>query len=198
MLVVGLTGGIASGKSFVVEYLKKFKIPSHDSDEAIDLLYKKPTKVFLKYLEKNNFGNAIKGKKINKNLIKEEIFKSSDQRKKLEFFLHEYVGQKRKAFLKKNKNKKIVFLDIPLLFERKLQKEYDFICSTIASLKTREKRAIQRRGMTKKIFKLIVKAQVKDWERRYMSSFVINTQGTRSKTYLQVDNMIYCILNKKI
>ena len=85
MLVVGLTGGIASGKSFVVKYLKKLKIPSHDSDDGIDLLYKKPTKIFLKYLEKNNFGDAIKGKKINKNLIKEEIFNSSDQRKKLEF-----------------------------------------------------------------------------------------------------------------
>ena len=117
MFVVGLTGGIASGKSFVVKYLKKIKIPSHDSDRSIDLLYKKPSKVFLKYLEKNNFGAAVKNGKINKSIIKEDIFKNPGKRTKIEFFLHKYVGEERKNFLKQHTNKKIVFLDIPLLFE---------------------------------------------------------------------------------
>ena len=198
MLIVGLTGGIASGKSFVIKYLKKLKIPSHDSDKEIDLLYKKPSKTFLKHLKKNNFGRAINNGMISKSLIKEDIFKNSDKRKKIEFFLHKYVGQERKKFLKKHSNRKIIFLDIPLLFEKKLQKECNFICSTIASLKTREKRALQRRGMNKLLFKLIVKTQVKDRERKLKSNFIINTDGTRAKTYLQVDNMIYCALSKKI
>ena len=91
----------------------------------------------------------------------------------------------------------LIFLDIPLLFETKVQKEYDFICSTKASLRTREKRALQRRGMSAALFKLIVRAQVKDAERKLKSDFIINTEGTRAKTYLQVDSMIYCVLNKK-
>ena len=198
MLTVGLTGGIASGKSFVIRYLKKLKIPSHDSDRTIDLLYKKPSKDFLKYLRKNNFGKALNNGKINKSLVKEDIFKNSDKRKKLEFFLHKYVGEERKKFLKKNNKRKIIFLDIPLLFEKKLQKECDFVCSTIATLKTREKRALQRRGMSKSLFKLIVKTQVKNRERKLKSNFIINTEGTQEKTYLQVDNMIYYILSKKI
>ena len=197
MFVVGLTGGIASGKSFVVRYLKKLKIPSHDSDEAIDRLYKKPSNFFLKYLKKNNFGKAINKGKINKSLIKQDIFSDEDKRKKIEFFLHQYVAHQRKKFIKKNYKEKIIFLDIPLLFEKKLQKECDFICSTAASLKTREKRALQRRGMSKKLFSLIIKTQVKNKERRLNSNFIINTEGTRKKTYLQVDNMIYCVLNKK-
>jgi dephospho-CoA kinase len=197
MLIVGLTGGIASGKSFVVKYLEKLKIPAHDSDRAINLLYEKPNNVFLKYLKKNNFGRAVSAGKIVKSIIKEDIFTSSEKRKKLEFFLHKYVSQERKKFLKENKNKKIIFLDIPLLFEKKLQKECDFICSTTASLKTREKRALQRTGMSRRLFDLIVKTQVKNTERRAKSHFIINTQCSRSKTYLQVDNMIYCILNKK-
>ena len=86
MLIVGLTGGIASGKSFVVKYLKKLKIPSHDSDGAIDRLYKKPSKLFLKYLEKNNFGKAINKKVINKSLIKEDIFSDEDKKKKNRIF----------------------------------------------------------------------------------------------------------------
>jgi dephospho-CoA kinase len=162
MLIIGLTGGIASGKSFVVKYLEKLKIPVHDSDRTIDLLYKEPSKIFLKYLKENNFRGAVIGEKINK-----------------------------------SKNKKIIFLDMPLLFEKNLQKECDFICSTIASLKTREKRALQRPGMSKRLFNLIVKTQAKNIERKSGSHFIINTQGDRSKTYLQVDNMIYYILSIK-
>ena len=198
MPIIGLTGGIASGKSFVIKYIKELRIPSHDSDKSIDLLYKKPSKNFLNYLEKNNFGRAIKNGKIKKNLVKEDIFNNRDKREKLEIFLHKYVYQERKKFLKINNKRKIIFLDIPLLFEKKLQNECDFVCSTIASLKTREKRALQRRGMNKALFKLIVKTQVKNTERRLRSNFIINTEGTRAKTYLQVDNMIYYVLNKKI
>ncbi len=197
MFIIGLTGGIASGKSFVVKYLKKLKIPSHDSDGAIDRLYKKPSKFFLKFLEKNNFGKAINKGEINKSLIKEDIFNDEDKRKKIEYFLHKYVARQRKKFIKQTNKEKIIFLDIPLLFEKKLQKECDFICSTVASLKIREKRALQRRGMSKKLFKLIIKTQVKNKERMLNSNFIINTEGTRKKTYLQVDNIIYCVLSKK-
>ena len=197
MFVVGLTGGIASGKSFIVKYLNKINIPSHDSDRSISLLYKKPSKIFLKYLEKNNFGETIKNGEINKSAIKESIFRSLNKRIKIEFFLHKYVGEERKKFLRQHTNKKIIFLDIPLLFEKKLQKECDFVCSVIAPLKTRERRALQRKGMSKELFSLIVKTQTKDVERRLRSDFIIRTEGTRAKTYLQVDNMIYCILNKK-
>ena len=84
-----------------------------------------------------------------------------------------------------------------MLFEKKLQKECDFVCSTVASLRVREKRALQRRGMSKKLFKLIVKTQVKNRERKIKSNFIINTEGTREKTCLQVDNIINCVLGKK-
>ena len=51
--------------------------------------------------------------------------------------------------------------------------------------------------MSKKLFKLIVKTQVKNRERKNKSNFIINTEGTREKTCLQVDNIIYCVLSKK-
>ena len=52
MIVVGLTGGIASGKSFVIKYLKRKKIPTHESDLVVNKMYKKPSKDFLSYLKK--------------------------------------------------------------------------------------------------------------------------------------------------
>ena len=52
--------------------------------------------------------------------------------------------------------------------------------------------------MSKGLFGLIVKTQIKDAERRLKSDFIISTEGAKTKTYLQVGNMIYYILNKKI
>ena len=61
----------------------------------------------------------------------------------------------------------------------------------------REKRALQRKGMRKTIFQKIVKNQIKDKERIKKSNYLINTSKTKTNTCLQVDNIIYDIINKK-
>ena len=91
MIIVGLTGGIASGKSFVVSYLKKIRIPTHESDSVVRDLYNKPTNSFVSYLKKEGFGKAVLKKKINKNIIREQVFKKVKKRKKLEKYLHNEV-----------------------------------------------------------------------------------------------------------
>ena len=197
MLIVGLTGGIASGKSYVANYLKKIKIPIHESDKVVRLLYKSPTVVFLDYLNKNGFKHAVLKKKIDKKIIIKEIFNNKTKKEKLELFVHKVVRKNRKIFLKKKKNEKIVFLDIPLLFEKKLENTCQFICTTISPLYKRKKRALQRPGMNKKFFNQIIKNQVKDSFRKKKSHFLIKTSETKRKTCLQVDKIIYDVLNKK-
>lgn len=196
-IIVGLTGGIASGKSFVVNYLKKIKIPTHESDTVVQKLYLSSSNNFLSFLKKNGFKKAVFKKKINKIIIREEIFNNTVKKKTLEKYIHNEVRINRESFLKKNKNKKIVFLDIPLLFEKKLHSICNYTCAVVAPLKTRERRALQRQGMTKNIFKQIVNNQIKDKTRRKKSNYIINTSKTRSKTYLQVNNIIYDILKKQ-
>ena len=197
MIVVGLTGGIASGKSFVTKYLHILKFPVHESDNVITNLYNSYDKNFVNFLFKNGFKNSLLKKKINKETIREEIFNKKEKKITLEKYLHNEVRKKRNIFLKNNKKKEIVFLDIPLLFENKLEAKCDIICSTIAPLHIREKRALQRAGMKKKIFKQIIKNQTKDKERKEKSDYLINTTLTRTKTCSQVDNIIYNLLNKK-
>ena len=193
-IIVGLTGGIASGKSFVASYLKKIKIPTHESDEVVKLLYKDPSNNFLNYLKKNGFEKSISNKKINKKYIRDEIFEKVKKRKILEKYLHKEVGFSRNIFLQKNKHKKIVFLDIPLLFENKLEKKCNLVCSTICPLKIRKQRALKRRNINISLFHQIIKTQITDIERKKKSNYLINTSNTKIKTYLQVDNLIYDIL----
>ena len=73
-IIVGLTGGIASGKSTATKILKEKKIPVHDSDSVVSEIYKKPNKKFIKFLKKINLEKAIKKRKINKNIIREDFF----------------------------------------------------------------------------------------------------------------------------
>jgi len=196
MIVVGLTGGIASGKSFVSGYLKELKIPTHESDAVISLLYEKPTKDFLNFLKTKGFEKTLFKNTINKNQIRKEIFTNSLKRKRLEGFLHGEVKKNRDVFLKKNKNKKIIFLDIPLLFEKKLDKICDFVCSLMAPIKKRKERAMQRPNMKKNIIDKIIRIQVGDVVRRRKSNYLIDTSKTKEETCLQVDNIIYDILEK--
>ena len=196
MIVVGLTGGIASGKSFVISYLKKKKIPTHESDVIIKKIYSKPSAKFLAFLSNNGFETAIKRKKIVKRIIRNEIFKNSKKKEKLEKYLHLEVANERKKFLKKNKNKKIVFLDIPLLFEKNLQFICDYVCSTTAPIYIRKKRALKRQGITEKIFYLILKNQTTDTKRKKLSDYLIQTNISKKKTYLKIDNIMFDIYKK--
>ena len=196
MIVVGLTGGIASGKSFVVKYLKKQKIETHESDLVIKKLYLKPKKDFVSFLLNSGFQTAINNKKINKKIIRNIIINNNKKRNILENYLHKKVEEDRATFLKKNKRKKLVFLDIPLLFEKKLEFLCDYICSTITSNKIREERAIKRKGMNSKVFRKILKIQTTNKLRKLKSHYIINTSKTKKETYLQINNIIYDILQK--
>ena len=179
MIVIGLTGGIASGKTTIMNFLKKKKFALHDSDDVVKKIYSKPEPKFLSYLKKTNLTNSIKGNKIDKKTIREEIFTNTEKRKLLEKYLHAKVKKSRDIFLKKNRQKKtqIVFLDIPLLFENKLEKICNYTILFYASLKIRKQRAIRRRGMQKRILVKIIKSQLSDKIKKKKADYIINTSA---------------------
>ena len=74
MVIVGLTGGIATGKTTISKFLKKNKFAVHDSDAVVKAIYSKPSPVFIKYLKDISLGKTIRGKTINKKIIRKEIF----------------------------------------------------------------------------------------------------------------------------
>ena len=121
-IIVGLTGGIASGKTTVSKFLKNKRYSVHDSDAVVKKIYSNPKPGFLKHLKSINLSDSIRGKKVSKNKIREEIFNNQIKKRKLEKFIHNEVRRSRERFIKKHKNtkKKVLILDIPLLFESKL------------------------------------------------------------------------------
>ena len=193
--IIGLTGGIASGKTTIVNFLKKKKYAIHDSDAVVKKIYSFPKPSFIKYLKNIGLSDSIKKRTINKNIIRNEVFNNKSKKKNLEKFIHKEVGKSRTQFLKyhKKRNTKIVFLDIPLLFECKLEKICDYVILLYAPIKTRKQRAMKRKDMNKKILNKITKTQLSDKIKRTKSDFVISTSGNISRSFkdlLETINLI--------
>ena len=190
--IIGITGGYGSGKSTLTRYLKKKNFALHDSDKEVHKLYKNPNADFKKHLLSLGLITSLKTKQINKKEIAEKIFSNKSLRKKLETFIHYKLSHIRKSFIHKNKKRKtkIIFLDIPLLFEKNLDKEFDKIICVLCSKKTR----IQRLKPQKKtMFEKIIMNQTSDAQRKKRSDFCITNNKTKKIFFRKVDEVLILI-----
>ena len=122
MIRIGILGNIGSGKSYVAN---NFGYPVFNADKEVSKLYKKNKKVFKKL--KKKLPEHISSFPINKNEITEAILSNKVNLKKIITIVHLEIRKKLKLFLKKNKNKKVVILDIPLLLENKINNKKDIL-----------------------------------------------------------------------
>ncbi|MDC3131743.1 dephospho-CoA kinase [Pelagibacteraceae bacterium] len=192
--IVGITGGIGSGKTTFSEQVLKRGLKLLDSDKVVGGLYNKPTSGFIKHLKQIGLGGAVKGKKINKKYIATIIFNNNKVKTELQNYIFKFVRKQRSLFLKKEKRKKtkIIFIDVPLLFENNLSKEFDLLISTISTKKNRYKRLKKHRNMNKDLFKKIVMSQTTDVVRKLNSDIIIYNNKSM-KDYL---HKINTVLNK--
>jgi len=198
MIVVGLTGGIATGKTTITNFLKRKNFAVHDSDAVVKIMYSKPPQAFIKHLKGIGLNKTIKGKKINKSTIREEIFGNQNKKKNLEKYIHKEVRKSRDKFLTKNKEKKtkIVILDIPLLFEAKLRNVCDYIILLYLPKKIKIRRALVRKGMKKDILLKIIENQLSDSYKKKRADFIINTSKTKNHCFKMILEAISNIMNK--
>ena len=196
---MGLTGGIASGKSTTTKILKSKKIPVHDSDLVVTDIYEKPNKKFIDFLKGINLKESINKNKIDKKIIREVVFSNKAKKKQLEDHLHLEVKKSRERFLKKQERAKanIVFLDIPLLFEKKLNHICDYVVLLTAPISIRKKRALKRKGMSVEILNKILKTQLVDGIKKKKANFIINTSGKKSLLSKKIFDIVNEILEKK-
>ena len=115
MIRIGILGDIGSGKSYVAN---NFGYPVFNADHEVSKLYKKDKKIFKKL--KKKLPKYIFSFPINKNEITKAILSNKINLKKIIAVVHLEIRKKLKSFLKKNKSKKVVILDIPLLLESKI------------------------------------------------------------------------------
>ncbi len=190
--IVGITGGIGSGKTTFSNHLKKLGFLVHESDKVVSEIYTKPKKKFLSFIKEKISQDAINHNKINKTEITNVIFNNNTIKRLLERRIHKEVQDSRDAFIKKytKKKKKIIFADIPLLFENKLEKNFDLVICIISSKKNRSKRVLKNKKFTKENLNKIFKAQTTDKERKKRSQIIINNNKTKKDFIFSVEKVL--------
>ena len=194
---IAITGKIASGKSTVSEIIKKLGFSVFESDKEVNKLFRdKSTKKKIKDLFFEKIDNLIeKDGSINKGLLGDYVFLNKDELKNLEDLIHPLLNKEKQKFIGSNKKKKILFFDIPLLFEKKLFSHYNFIIYVYVQKKIQEERVLKRKKMNKNKFEKILNAQnynLKDYNK--FISIKIDT----SKDLDQIKRTIVSFINKKV
>ena len=194
--LVGITGGIGSGKTTLSNHLKKLGYLVHESDVVVSEIYNNPKKKFLNFIKEKISQDATDHYKINKAEIANVIFSDNKIKKLLERRIHKEVQSSRDAFIKKNKKnkKKLIFADIPLLLENKLEKNFDLVVCIISKKKIRIKRVLKNKKFTKKILNKIFDAQTSDKERRKRSQIIIYNNSTKKDFIFNIKKALIGIL----
>ena len=174
MIKIGITGSLASGKTTASKILSLRRGPLFSADAAVKELYQ--DKSFRSLISKK-FG--IKKNKQIKKSLKELILKNSKNLKKLEKIIHPLVRRKMRRFTFRNKNKKILFYEIPLLVESNLMKLFNVIIFIKSKKKSRLKRFKLKKGK-RKLFNLLNNQQMGDKKKiKFCDHVVVNENNLK-------------------
>ena len=191
MILVGITGEIASGKTFALNYFKSKKIKVFSADEEVKKVLNNER---IKKKIYRLFPNSFKKNKLFKKKLAEIVFNNKKKLKDLENIVHPKVGENKKLFLKKNKKKKILIMEIPIIFEKRSNKNYDYIVLMNVNKKVQFKRVMKRKGMTPKLLNNILSNQISK-KKKKIADFVVNNNGKKVETRKSLDNILKKILS---
>ena len=168
MIKLGIIGGIGAGKTFIS---KNFGYPTFNADLEVKKIYKSSKSCFKKL--KKKFPNKINKYPIDKNEIGKLILINKKNIKILGGIVHPFVSKNLLRFLKKNKNKKAVVLDIPLLLENNIQDKKTLLIFIDAKEKEIMKRLKKRAGFNPELYKSMKKNQMPLLKKRKKCNIVI-------------------------
>lgn len=194
MLVIGLTGGIASGKSTVSKELRELGLPVFDADESSRLAVKKGSRGLKLVVEAFGEAYLTEDGEMNRPKIAELVFKDKEALHTLEAIIHKVVWQEAEEFLAANKDKKAVVLDVPLLIECGWHMKVDQVWLVAVNRETQIVRAMARSGMTREEVVARIKAQMSLEEKVTYADFVIDNSGDLEKTLKLVRTKVKNIL----
>ena len=173
MIRIGILGDIGSGKSYVA---KSFGYPVFNADKEVGKLYKKNKKIFNKL--KKILPKYFNSYPIKKHEVTEAILANSNNLKKIINVVHLEIRKKMNVFLKKNKNKKVVILDIPLLLENRINKKSDILVFVQSKKLDILKRLRKRTNFNQKLLNKLRKLQLSLVYKKRKSHFIIKNNFT--------------------
>ena len=196
MIVVGLTGGIATGKSTTADLFRERGIAVFDADRSVHHLLGVAGPAVAEIC--TVFGNEVlrENGSIDRNLLGQRVFRNEADRRKLEQILHPLVARDREAFLARQRqdDAQMVVLDVPLLFEAGTDDLCDLVVVTTVEADIQRERALARDGMTGDKLTGILNSQMPNSEKVDRADFVLDTgtdlAATRQQLFLWLDQIL--------
>ncbi len=192
MIVLGLTGSIGMGKSKAAAMLKFLRVPVHNSDHAIHHALSPKGEAFEAVAVM--FPDAWDKKKrvIDRKKLGEIVFNDVAALKKLESILHPMAQKSQQDFVRamKARGRRIVALEIPLLFETGADKRVDYTITVSAPPAVQRRRVMMRAHMTEEKFQKILARQMSDEEKRSRSDFVVPTGMGYAATFRALKKIV--------
>lgn len=186
--IIGLTGGIGSGKSTVANYMATKGIPVYIADlEAKKIM--EDTEVIREVQKIFNENVILDNGFLDRAKIAQIVFADKERLHALNELIHPKVKNHFREWLKSHENEKFIIKEVAILFESGGDKECDKVILVTAPLETRIQRTVKRDGVDAEAVKARIKNQLSDEEKMVKSDYIIENISL-NKMFLQVDGII--------
>ena len=173
LIKIGLTGCIGMGKSTTLKMFEDEGILTWSADEAVSRLYAKDGEAVLKV--QSLTPQSIVNNSVSRENLREQVKKRPEILLSLELIVNPLIKTDRENFLRSNSQEKAVVLDLPLLFENKMESDFDKIVVVSASARVQKERVLSRNTMDIKLLNIIKSKQISDKEKRSRADFIFET-----------------------
>lgn len=191
MLVLGLTGSAAMGKSTVSAMMAERGVAVFDADRTVHALYEGAAVPVIEAA----FPGTTRDGAVDRDLLRARVLGDEPAMQRLEGLVHPLVKAEEEAFLARahHDGRRVVVLDVPLLFETGAESDVDVVLVVSAPAGVQRKRMLARPGMTPERLEAMLARQVPDADKRRRAHFVIDTGGTFDDTRRQVGDVVRAI-----
>ncbi|WP_440445015.1 dephospho-CoA kinase [Phascolarctobacterium sp.] len=188
MITIGLTGGIASGKSTVSAELRRLGLPIFDADAEAKLAVSKGSEGLAQVITALGSEYLTAEGELNRAKVAERVFHDKEALKTIEAIIHKIVWARAEQFMQENRSaeKQLAVLDVPLLIECGWHKLVDSVWLVAVSRKQQIERAMLRSGMTADEVEARIAAQMSLAEKKKYADIVLDNSGTLEETLAAV------------
>ena len=188
ILIIGITGSIACGKSLVSNYLQEKGYTIIDADKIGHMALENDE---VKKQLVNKFGKSIlKDNEVNRVTLGKLVFQNNENLKELNNIIHPQIRKNISEQIQVHKNEKLVFVDVPLLFEAKFDDLVEKIIVISLDEKIQLERLMNRDSLSKEEALQRIKSQIPVREKEKLGDYVVDNSFTQENTYSQVDRIL--------
>ena len=192
MIRIGILGDIGSGKSYIA---KNFGYPVFNADYEVSKLYQKNRKVYQKLSQ--ILPEYIYSFPIDKIQLTRAILANNSNLQKIIKVVHKEIRNKMRSFISKNKNKKFIILDIPLLLENKINRKNDILVYVESRKADIIRNLEKRKNFNPKILSKFKKIQLSLAHKKKCSTFIIKNKFDKKSVKVEVKKILESIKNER-